>query len=189
MVENSNNKQQQNKTKTNKQKTTTTKPVTWHSGFTPRCDKGEKSPDCECRYGIYHQRNYLAPDGENREWRLSLSRSVLVPLHGQSLVSARLWIQVQGRHGRENKPSLGSVVSPDGATRERGLLTVNPCHGAYHWGNCVWHRGVIREHRLWRGPRSRPFSTTPLYIQAHLTLCTVNSRKIPTKTVNQCSPK
>ena len=69
-------------------------------------------------------------------------------------VSTRLWIQVQGCHGRKNKLSFGTGVSP---SRERSLLTVNPDMGPTIRGNCLAQglpSGVIREHRLWRNPQS-----------------------------------
>ena len=61
----------------------------------------------------------------------------------------------QGYHGRKNQLSPGKV-SPGGATRERGLLTVNPgtgpTIGETVLGTGVPPGGLIREHRLRRGP-------------------------------------
>ena len=94
---------------------------------------------------------------------------------------SRLWIQVQEYHSRKNKLSSGKV-SPGGATRERGLLTVNPSTGPTIreavLGTGVPFGGLIREHRLRRGPWSRSFIIPPavdiyIYIQPVILVLTV----------------
>ena len=90
------------------------KTVAWHSGFIPWCEQGEKSPNCESRYGAYHwghcclaQGLHLAVQSGNEDCQYEEG---LVPFIGSHLSLGPTLNLGKGPPWSKDKLSLGTVV-------------------------------------------------------------------------------